>query len=116
MAALERLRFSHIHAFPYSQRRGTPAADMKDQVDTAEKKRRVELVNELSARQKEALLTSLVGQKAAVLIEKQDGTTGEGFTENYERAVVGNLPDDAAGTIVEVTLTGTDGQKLEARC
>ena len=116
MAALERLRFSHIHAFPYSQRRGTPAADMKDQVDTAEKKRRVELVNELSARQKEALLTSLIGQKAAVLIEKQDGTTGEGFTENYERAVVGNLPDDAAGTIVEVTLTGTDGQKLEARC
>ena len=116
MAALERLRFSHIHAFPYSQRRGTPAADMKDQVDTAEKKRRVELVNELSARQKEALLTSLVGQKAAVLIEKQDGTTGEGFTENYERAVVGNLPDDAAGTIVEVILTGTNGQKLEARC
>ena len=82
MATLERLCFSHIHAFPYSQRKGTPAADMKDHVETAEKKRRVELVNELSARQKAALLTALVGKKASVLIEKQDGTTGEGFTEN----------------------------------
>lgn len=112
MATLERLSFSHIHAFPYSQRKGTPAADMKDQVDTAEKKRRVELVNELSARQKEALLTSMVGQKAAVLIEKQDGTTGEGFTENYERAVVEGLPAGAEGTVVPVTLTDTDGAKL----
>lgn len=116
MATLERLSFSHIHAFPYSQRKGTPAADMKDQVETAEKKRRVELVNELSARQKAALLTALVGKKASVLIEKQDGTTGEGFTENYERAVVENLPPHAEGTVVEVTIIGTDGQKLEARC
>ena len=85
---------------------------MKDQVDTAEKKRRVELVNELSARQKESLLTSLIGQKAAVLIEKQDGTTGEGFTENYERAVVEGLPAGAEGTVVPVTLTDTDGAKL----
>ena len=89
---------------------------MKDQVETAEKKRRVELVNELSTRQKAALLTALVGKKATVLIEKQDGTTGEGFTENYERVVVENLPPHAEGTVVEVTLIGTDGQKLEARC
>ncbi|WP_370850026.1 tRNA (N(6)-L-threonylcarbamoyladenosine(37)-C(2))-methylthiotransferase MtaB [Megasphaera sp.] len=112
MATLQRLNFSHIHAFPYSQRRGTQAAAMKDQVETAEKKRRVEKVNDLSARQKEGLLRSLVGKKAAVLIEKQDGTSGEGFTENYERAVVENLPAGAEGTVVPVTLTDTDGAKL----
>ena len=53
METLKRLNFSHIHAFPYSPRKGTPAATMEGQIDTAEKKRRVELVNELSARQKQ---------------------------------------------------------------
>ena len=38
------------------------------------------------------------------------------IAENYERAVVENLPPHAEGTVVEVTLIGTDGQKLEARC
>ena len=116
MATLERLSFSHIHAFPYSQRKGTPAADMKDQVETAEKKRRVELVNELSARQKAALLTALVGKKASVLIEKQDGTTGEGLrrTTNGPSSKIFRLMPKAPSS--KVTLIGTDGQKLEARC
>ena len=32
METLEELKFSHIHAFPYSQRPGTPAAAMPHQV------------------------------------------------------------------------------------
>ena len=48
-------------------------------------------------------------------MEKQDGATGEGFTENYERAVVEGLSACAEGTVVEVTLTGTDGRKLVGR-
>ena len=114
METLKRLNFSHIHAFPYSPRKGTPAATMSGQIDTAEKKRRVELVNELSARQKAALLESLVGPKASVLIETQEGTDGEGFTGNYERVAVKGLPEGSQRTVVSVALVGTDGKKLLA--
>ena len=114
METLKRLNFSHIHAFPYSPRKGTPAATMSGQIDTAEKKRRVELVNELSARQKAALLESLVGTKASVLIETQEGTEGEGFTGNYERVAVKGLPEGSQRTVVSVALVGTDGKKLLA--
>ena len=109
---LRRLNFSHIHAFPYSPRKGTPAATMEGQIDTAEKKRRVELVNELSARQKAALLESLVGTKASVLVETQEGTEGEGFTGNYERVAVTGLPEGTQRAVVSVALVGTDGKKL----
>ena len=114
METLKRLNFSHIHAFPYSPRKGTPAATMSGQIDTAEKKRRVELVNELSARQKAALLESLVGTKASVLIDTQEGTEGEGFTGNYERVAVKGLPEGSQRTVVSVALVGTDGKKLLA--
>ena len=36
--------FTHIHAFPYSIREGTPAATMPDQVPEAVKKTRVALL------------------------------------------------------------------------
>ncbi|MCH4188034.1 MAG: tRNA (N(6)-L-threonylcarbamoyladenosine(37)-C(2))-methylthiotransferase MtaB [Megasphaera sp.] len=106
METLERLRFSHIHAFPYSPRRGTPAATMKDQVDTSVKKRRVELVNALSARQKDELLTSMVGQTVQVLLETQTGREGEGFSEQYERVHVEQLASPSQGCIVPVVLEG----------
>ena len=112
METLKRLNFSHIHAFPYSPRKGTPAATMEGQIDTAEKKRRVELVNELSARQKAALLESLVGTNALVLVETQEGTDGEGFTGNYERVALSGLSEGARGTVVSVALVGTDSKKL----
>lgn len=112
LATLEELKFSHIHAFPYSPRQGTPAAAMKDQVDPAVKKHRVEVVNELSARQKTALLDSMVGKTARVLIEKQDGPIGEGFSENYERVSVTNFTRDYTGAIIPVHLERVDGHTI----
>ncbi len=39
-AFMEKIRFSDVHIFKYSQRKGTKAADMKDQVDEGIKTRR----------------------------------------------------------------------------
>ncbi|ERT60030.1 tRNA (N(6)-L-threonylcarbamoyladenosine(37)-C(2))-methylthiotransferase MtaB [Megasphaera vaginalis (ex Srinivasan et al. 2021)] len=108
LETLGRLHFSHIHAFPYSQRQGTPAADMPNQVENAVKKRRVEIVNALSRRQKAALLQKLVGREVQVLIEKQSGNWGEGFSEQYERVQLTNLRTDVQGTVVPVILTGVE--------
>ena len=54
----------------------------------------------------------MVGSTVHVLIEKQDHTTGEGFSENYERVSVSGLAPDQEGAIVTVAVTGTDGNTL----
>lgn len=112
MDTLRLLDFSHIHAFPYSPRTGTPAAAMKDQIDGPTKKRRVEIVNALSAAQKAAHLSTMVGQTVQVLIEKQEGTCGEGLSGNYERVFVDGLEKNFEGELLSVQLTGADDQKL----
>lgn len=104
---LEELKFSHIHAFPYSPRPGTPAAAMKHQVEPQVKKERVEIVNALSARQKDELLSQMVGTTVSVLIERQDGSAGEGFSENYERVCAEGLTAPCEGAIVPVRLERT---------
>ncbi len=109
LETLKLLKFSHIHAFPYSPRQGTPAATMKDQVDMAVKKHRVEIVNTLSAQQKTAVLQGMVGKDALVLLEKQDGIVGEGFSENYERVRVTGLTKPCEGAIIPVYLEQVDG-------
>lgn len=109
---LRLLRFSHIHAFPYSPRQGTPAAAMANQIPQAVKKQRVEIVNELSGEQKDELQQQMIGQTARVLIEKQTGAVGEGFSENYERVRVDGLTPNQEGSIVTVMLTGTDNHIL----
>ena len=48
MNTVREIGFTHIHAFPYSKREGTPAAIMDDQVPEAVKKTRVALLNSLS--------------------------------------------------------------------
>lgn len=112
MDTLKELKFSHIHAFPYSRRPGTPAAAMKNQIAQPVKKERVELVNALSARQKDELLRQMVGATVHVLIERQDGRTGEGFSENYERVCVQGLAESCEGAIVPVHLESTDNHIL----
>lgn len=109
---IKSLRFSHIHAFPYSPRQGTPAAAMKGQVPGNIKKKRVEIVNTLSAHQKDELLTSMIGQTVKVLIETQNGLDGEGFSENYERVHVTNLTSSSRGCIVPVILEGVQDHIL----
>jgi len=113
MDTLRQIQFSHIHAFPYSPRPGTPAATFDGQVPDSIKKERVALVNELSAQQKKALLQQMVGKTVRVLIEKQEGRQGEGLSEHYERVNVSGLSGNYTGSIVEVCLGSTDGHILE---
>lgn len=109
---LKGLKFSHIHAFPYSPREGTPAAQMKNQVSSDVKKKRVETVNALSKKQKEELLDSLIGKNVYVLIEEVKGRTVEGFSEQYERVRAEVPTAYTSGRIIKVLLTGRDGTIL----
>ena len=63
--------FSKIHAFPFSPRRGTPAADMPDQIPAEKKSERIRRLGELEAELRRAYFDSLLGNRVQVLVESE---------------------------------------------
>ena len=82
-----RMGFAKIHAFPYSRRKGTPAATFGQQVSDAEKKRRVTALLELSDQSGVHFRSQFIRRTMPVLVEKSESGTAEGLTPNYQRVV-----------------------------
>jgi threonylcarbamoyladenosine tRNA methylthiotransferase MtaB len=61
--------FSKIHAFPFSPRRGTPAADMSDQVPKSLRSERVKRLGELEAQLRDRYYSQMVGRRLQLLVE-----------------------------------------------
>lgn len=85
-AFIASLPLAALHVFTYSERPGTPAANMPESVPMSERHRRSMELQELSNRKKEAFYQANKGRKANVLWEadNEDGMM-YGFTENYIR-------------------------------
>ncbi|MCQ2154997.1 MAG: tRNA (N(6)-L-threonylcarbamoyladenosine(37)-C(2))-methylthiotransferase MtaB [Bacteroidales bacterium] len=73
-----------IHIFPYSKRPGTPAAEMKNQVQDSVKTGRVERLEALCDELHTAFVAANKGCRSKVLFEQKtrDGMA-EGWSENY---------------------------------
>ncbi|NGZ73825.1 tRNA (N(6)-L-threonylcarbamoyladenosine(37)-C(2))-methylthiotransferase MtaB [Saccharibacillus alkalitolerans] len=85
---MQKIGFSEMHVFPYSQRTGTPAARMDDQVDDEVKNARVHELIELSERMQLEYAQKFLGQVVDVIPEKNEkGTYPQGFvgghSDNY---------------------------------
>ncbi len=85
LAFIEEARFLMIHAFPYSKRKGTPAAEMSDQVPEAVRHERVRI---LSAKQKNisaAILDKALADRPEVTVLFEDYKDGYalGHTDNF---------------------------------
>ena len=77
---------SFIHIFPYSRRAGTPAAERRDQVQDRIKTKRVQALEELSAKLHSEFIAANKGLKSKVLFESTDRNgMMSGYTENYIR-------------------------------
>ncbi|MFW5733652.1 MAG: MiaB/RimO family radical SAM methylthiotransferase [Oceanidesulfovibrio sp.] len=78
------LPLTYAHVFPFSQREGTVAASMQDDVPPAEKKRRAAELRSMAAARKRAFLESESGRESlAVAVESTDpekGSTGTSDT------------------------------------
>jgi threonylcarbamoyladenosine tRNA methylthiotransferase MtaB len=88
---------TYFHVFPYSKRRGTPAAEFSNALPAAVIKARARRMRELGVRKKDAFCRAFLGRSLAVLTEgKSTEPNGErrGFTRNYlpVRIVSGNAP------------------------
>jgi threonylcarbamoyladenosine tRNA methylthiotransferase MtaB len=84
-AFCQEMRFAGIHVFPYSQRSGTVAFKMPNQVPDPVKKQRVHRLIELANRMSAAYRARFIGQTAGVLWESPRDGACEGLTDTYIR-------------------------------
>lgn len=113
LETIAELGFTHIHAFPYSIRQGTPAATMENQVPEAVKKTRVALLNQLADTNLHAYGKTMVGKKVAILVEQEKDGYYEGYTDSYVHGRIKKTKEHAIGDIVEGIVQGMEGDSFQ---
>ncbi len=116
---LKSLDVTQLHVFPYSERPGTSALNIPYTVDSVEKKRRSQLLLELSEQKTNAFYASYIGQCRDVLLEKASrGKIMHGFTDNYIRVelLAGSYNELLDNQIRRVRLLGFNYKKTALRC
>jgi len=110
-AFAEKTGFAKIHVFPYSPKRGTPAAARKDQVSPQKKDERSEKLMALSDKMAEDFISRYVGKTMSVLFEQcHDDGTFEGHTSNYINVTV-KSEKALKNVIADVTIDGCEKER-----
>ena len=107
---LKKINFYKMHVFPYSPRKGTVAAKMKNQIDSTVKEKRSHKLIELSNECEIEFLDRYVGKELKVLFEKQDGEYIKGHTTNY--LVVKAKETELENQIKDVKIVSRDNLEL----
>ena len=104
--------FAKIHAFPYSPKKGTPAAARKDQLLNAVKAERSHRLIELSDKMADDFIQAYVGKEVEVLYERAIGEgVYEGHTTNYIK-VKGTSDKDLTNVICRTKITKAENEEL----
>lgn len=111
---VEKVRFSRVHIFKYSPRKGTPAAEMKDQVPGDIKNERSKELFELTDRLKREFEMSFLGETTTVLVERKLEDYYFGHTTNYIEIAI-NSKKDYTNNIVDVTIERYDEDTLHGK-
>ena len=80
---LKKIEFYKMHVFKYSQRKGTRAAIMPNQVDSKIKEERSRKLIKLSNDNEKKFLEKYIGKEVEVLFEQRDNGYIKGHTSNY---------------------------------
>ena len=107
LALVRELKPVRVHAFPYSPRPGTVAAEMDGQIPRDISKRRVKIITDAAAENMREFMATQIGKTVQVLVESDN---------------IARTPDDIpvrisgapipARTICDVDITGIDGTFL----
>ena len=90
---LEKIKFYKMHIFKYSQRKGTKAADMKDQVAGNIKEQRSKKLIELSNKNQKEYNEKYIGKQVEILFEEEKAGVLKGHTKNYILAYCKEIPN-----------------------
>ncbi|MDH5470829.1 MAG: tRNA (N6-isopentenyl adenosine(37)-C2)-methylthiotransferase MiaB [Gammaproteobacteria bacterium] len=107
MALVERIGFDHSFSFVYSQRPGTPAASLPDDVPMTVKKQRLARLQARITEMAADISASMVGSIQRVLVEKPSRKRADqlsGRTEN-NRVVNFDAAPDLVGQFVDIRIT-----------
>lgn len=85
---IEESRFSRVHAFKYSERRGTPAAARTDKVDGETKNERIRRLMETAEKEREAFNRRSIGTVSKVLAERNESGYVTGYSDNYTKVYI----------------------------
>ncbi len=114
-ATLEFVRkaeFSKVHIFPYSKRKGTPAATMQGQLDKEEKSRRLRALQAVADETEAAILRREIQNRPvrSVLFESFDGNTAFGHTDDFLEVAVPSTRS-LHSELLDVRLVYTNGKQ-----
>jgi threonylcarbamoyladenosine tRNA methylthiotransferase MtaB len=109
---VEALPIAYLHVFPFSPRKGTPAATMAGQVNGAVIRERAQALRQISDRKKREYYALFLGRELQVLVQEQrpDGTL-KGLSRNY---IPVTLAGDASllNSEVRVRVTEVTGESV----
>lgn len=109
MKFIELVGIDNLHIFKYSKRKGTRAADFKDQIEEQIKKNRALEMTKLRENLHRKFLKELIGKELNVLIEKNADKSIEGYSDNYVKVLIeGNNDILIENTIVKVKISNFD--------
>ena len=108
---LKRINFYKMHVFKYSPRKGTKAAEMKNQIPGDIKEIRSKRLLELSDENEIRYLDSYIGKEVEVLFEEFDGEFYKGHTANYIM-VLAKSDNDLTNKIVNVKINSRNELSL----
>ncbi len=117
MKLIEDIGFDTSFSFIYSQRPGTPAAFMPDDVDDSVKKQRLSILQSRILQFAAEISQNMVGTEQRILVEgfsRKDDKVLSGRTEN-NRVVNFAGPEDLIGQFVNVDVTEALNNSLRAR-
>lgn len=102
----------HVHAFPYSERAGTPAASMEGQLPMEVRKARCGRLNAVATGNRERILAGFQGKPVRVLVERCRNGVANGHTEEFLECFF-PAAQVQVGTICEVAVTGRSDGRLQ---
>ena len=110
---LKEIGFTKIHTFPYSKRKGTPAAIMDNQVSPEEKKKRVHRILDLSNKYEHNFYESKIGKIYDGVVEVHSNGTTIVHTSNFIPVIINDIVEE--GTIVDVKIEKVEDLKVYGR-
>lgn len=110
---LKKIGFIKIHTFPYSKRKGTPAAIMDNQVFPEEKKKRVHRILDLSNKYEHNFYESKIGKIYDGVVEIHSNGTTIVHTSNFIPVIINDIVEE--GTIVDVKIEKVEDLKVYGR-
>jgi len=109
MRFAEKIGFSKIHVFPFSERHGTRAAQMTGKLSENIKSERCEKMSKIGQKSESDFYASLVGKTVEVLFETYKNGEARGHTSNYAEIAV-KTDKELSNEILSVIITESFGE------